>query len=166
MKYCIFKFDFDRPKVAKSSKNLATDPYSYEKCLMQYYDIISKGNYSQIYFIVDFGYLEYAPFYKAIPIDYYNYNPVPWLLISHKSKDKDNTDNIMIGKAILSLKGFSEEFIDFSKAMTRYSYYMDKKIKCELKVDIFDKQNVYISNTETDIHKRNFDKGYCKKYKI
>lgn len=175
MKYCIFGFNTYKPTVAKAKNNLATDPFNYDKCVKEYNDIVESKTYKHIYFLVDFGIPGGVPFFsKPINIAMFGYDVIPWVLISYSYtlEYKDGiipvASNIMLNNIRLKMKGFTEKFNSdhVIEAFERYNYYITNRYKCELYADIFDKNNVFISNTEIDICKNRLDKIYCKKYRI
>lgn len=166
MKYCVFGFKKEFPKVAKSKNNLSPDPFSLEKSAEAYEIAINSGEYTEIYFLVDFGYAE-VPFWRAVDVDYFGDSFVPWILISmYKLSKGSMRSNPMVSKLHLKLKGFTEEYQNIYAGILRFNYYMESKIKCELYADIFNKTERFITSTNTEIHKQDERKFYCRKYRI
>lgn len=170
MKYCVFGFKEKCPKAAKAKNNLSTDPFSFEKSLKSYQFAVESLKYSKVYFLVDFGYGDIVPFYKSISIDEANYNIIPWILIEQSTiSDNDvvKTNDAIHGKICLKLKGFTETFEDSIKAFERFDYYYRTKIKCELYCGVFDKDNVFITDTKKCMKISNdINTKYCRKFRI
>lgn len=166
MKYCVFGFKKEFPKVAKSKNNLSPDPFSLSTSAIAYEKAINSGEYAEVYFLVDFGYAE-VPFWRAVDVDYFGDTVTPWILISmcevKKNKAKSNP---MISKLTLKLKGFSEEYKNIYAGMSRFDYYMESNLKCDLYAEIFQRPEKFITSTNMEIHRQKEQKFYCRKYRI
>jgi hypothetical protein len=166
MKYCVFGFHEESPKIAKAKNNLSKDPFSLATSYESYVDAVKSGKFKTIYFLVDFGWAKNISFWKAVDVNYFGKdNANPWLMIEMNKNGK--SAGPMIKSMRLELKGFSEKYLIAYSAFTKFNKYIEMKIKCELYAEIFGNENKFITDSATEIRrKKNNSNFYCRKYKF
>ncbi len=165
MKYCVFGFDSEFPKIAKAKNNLSSDPFSLEKSYEAYTSAINSKKYKSIYFLVDFGWANDISFWKAVNINYFGNDTVtPWILISMYKNGEES--NPVTKYARLELKGFNEKYENVYNALVKFNKYIEMEIKCVFFADIFGNDK-FITNSGKEIHREKRKLNYyCRKYKI
>ena len=151
MKFYIFGTKDDGSKLnCKIKDNLSKNPEDYDKTLEQFNEIISAHEYTDVYFVIDFGMCKRCPF-KYIP-EYNIKNGFSFIIISEYHfgyEPKFKNDNM-----IIFTKGFKEEFNSNKSAFEKFLYCLESNIYATLTAkDAYD-NNEYIADTHSILSKK------------